>query len=76
MMEYQILFELLIIACALIPGLYFFYLQVLDPWDYLKKRRKLHELGGDTWIRTEAGRMAIDDENWIIYLYKTHDEGS
>lgn len=62
--------SLLLLFGMFLPLLYYLYLSVIDPWSELKKRRKLHGFGGDKWIETEQGAMAIDDDKWVIYLYK------
>lgn len=73
MMEVEILAQLLILACALLPGLYYLYLSMVDPWSREKKHRKLHEFGGGEWVSTEEGGMGIDTDNWILYIYKWDD---
>ena len=74
MQEYTILIELFLIVFALLPPIYFLYLYVVSPWSYLKAQRKLHGFVGHTWVKTEAGGMAIDKENWSIFIYKINDE--
>lgn len=71
-MQSQIPSLLLVIATLGVPA-YTLYLLTFDPWSELKKKRKLHEMTGDEWMKTEQGGMAIDDDAWRIYLYKIDD---
>lgn len=60
--------EILIALCALLPGLYYLYLHVTkDKEDAI---RMFHDMTGDEYVETDAGAMAIDDEKWIVYLYR------
>ena len=59
---------LLIPLMTLLPGLYYLWLHLTKGDEYA--RRKLHTLTGDEYKRTDAGAMAIDDEEWIVYLYR------
>lgn len=53
---------------GLLPALYFLWLKLTK--DAKDARRMLHQMTGDTYIQSDAGYMAIDDENWTIYLYR------
>jgi hypothetical protein len=59
---------LLIPLAAMLPGLYYLYLHLTK--DEKWAREKLHGFNGDEYQETENGAMAIDDENWIVYLYR------
>jgi hypothetical protein len=61
-------FTLTIPLMTLLPGLYYLWLHLTKGYEYARK--KLHTLTGDEYARTDAGAMAIDHENWIVYLYR------
>lgn len=60
--------EALIALIGLLPGLYFLYLKATK--DEKDARRMLHGFNGDEYRQTEAGAMAIDDDNWTVWLYR------
>lgn len=68
-MEPELIGYILLLMILAIPG-YTAYLFVVDPWSREKKRRKLHTLSGHEWVKTDDGGMAIDTDEWTIYVYK------
>lgn len=60
--------QLLIALCALLPGLYYLYLHATKDEKWAEEQ--LHGFNGDEYRETDNGAMAIDDENWIVYLYR------
>lgn len=59
---------LMIPLAAFLPFGYFAYLHITK--DYEWAREKLHSFNGNKYYHSEEGGMAIDDENWMVYLYR------
>lgn len=59
---------LLIPLITLLPGAYFGWLCLTKDAEYA--RRKNHEYDNNEYRQTDAGAMAIDNDRWIVYLYR------
>jgi len=59
---------LLIPLAGWIPGVYFLWLNATKGAEYARK--KTHQYDNNEYRQTDAGAIAIDDERWIVYLYR------
>jgi hypothetical protein len=67
-MDAGILASVLIVFLTWFPGLYYLYLHLTKDEEWAKQ--KLHDFHGDEYRDTEGGAMAIDKDNWVVYLYR------
>lgn len=73
-MEVDIIIQFILFLFFLSPLWYTLYLYESRPWGEMKTRRKLHGFTNDEWIESGESAMAIDTDEWRMYVYRFKEE--